>query len=280
MVRPRLIALRIAIELRAASTAFAESILWRGARTSANALLRFLENPLVSLVLSVVLTFLMIPYPTFAYALGLMLLLAVYRSKMIAANWRWFWQILGWVVAASFIFPLSVLLRNFLVAEVVPRPYIHIDRIAVSLVDSNGFPLSVKARISGHNVSSIASTGLNPIVNAAIIVRPIISDAAEEKQLFADQGQWVNQSFVGLNRTLNPLEGFEFTKDESLVLLDDVPFSFKTAKAIERGDLVIYVVTKAIYYDRYGPLPDSYACSVFAFKGNFTQEECLGTYQK
>jgi hypothetical protein len=169
----------------------------------------------------------------------------------------------------------------------VPRAYLHVDDVSVEIQTENGFPLYLVAHIKGHNVSASVATGPNPIVTACIRVRPFIESTGVEKTLFASDGCWVGSSYMGLNHVLNPLEQFSFSKTEYLAFLGgqdpNNPFSFETAKKIQKGELVIYVVTRALYCDRWGGVQrnsETESCSVFSALDGFRKGMCWGQYQQ
>ena len=103
---------------------------------------------------------------------------------------------------------------------------------------------------------------------------------ADEEAMFHTDAHWGGGFYIALNKTLPPRQPFEFHKDESIILLDNDPLSFDSARKIASGELVIYVLTKAQYADKFGPLPIEQSCSVFSVKNNFKRGDCWGTYQQ
>jgi hypothetical protein len=170
-------------------------------------------------------------------------------------------------------------------AKTRSRAYLHVDRVTIAVGRNHGIPLTIKAHIYGHNISFIEPTTIDPIVNAAIIVRPYIEPdhVVEEASLFTKPGEWTGAGYIALNHALNPLQSFEFEKEESLTNLDSIPFSFDAAKKIRDKTWVIYVVTRATYADKWGPLPEVKSCTVFIAANNslddLQQGMCWGMYQ-
>jgi hypothetical protein len=165
-----------------------------------------------------------------------------------------------------------------------PRAYLHVDDVAIEIEQTGlekKYPVNVIAHIRGHNVSVFTATCPNPIVQASISFRPFIppEHVAEEQDLFI-HGLWANEAYLGYKHVLNPLELFGFSKRRSLIADDPNPFSFDAWKKIASGEYVIYVVTRAIYSDKWGKLPEEQSCSTFSAKDNFRRGICWGQYQQ
>jgi hypothetical protein len=253
----------------------------------ARGLVKVLENGVVLTVLSLLAGVLMIVYPWVLAVLGILLLLGLHRSNAIPRAWRTWYKLLAYV-GASFIIVFGLTsFRRAVIKELVPRAYLHVDKVEISITGVNNVPLTIQAHLYGHNVSTVEGTLPDPIVLAAIFVRPPIEPerVSQEEVLFSPSGEWTGPGYIGLNHVLNPLQTFEIYKEESLVNLDSVPFSFETARKIREGTLVIYVVTKAKYSDRWGPRPESRSCTVFSSGRDHSlyhliRGECWGTYQQ
>jgi hypothetical protein len=185
---------------------------------------------------------------------------------------------------------MSDVLRGFVQPPSQPPPqehqraYLHVDDVAIEIQQiglEKKYPMNVIAHISGHNVSVFTATLPSPVIQASISFRPPIppEHVAEEQDLFT-HGAWANEAYLGYKHVLNPLEPFSFSKRRSLILDDPNPFSFDTWNKIAHGDYVIYVVTRAIYSDKWGKLPEEHSCSTFSAKDNFRRGICWGDYQQ
>jgi hypothetical protein len=177
------------------------------------------------------------------------------------------------------------------------RADIHVDEVTVEIEDNAKFlgllgglpgstnPAGVVAHVSGHNQSPSTSTSPYPMVRASVSARPYITDPEEEEDELFTRGMWANESYVGLPYVLNPMQTFSFSKREAFTTLgikgvSDTghPFS-DTWDALARGDVVLYVVTKANYGDKWGNVNEVRTCSVFSVKNNFSRGTCAGQFK-
>jgi hypothetical protein len=192
-------------------------------------------------------------------------------------------SLISFVVLALFVVLGFLIVREM--ENSLLRAYLHVDGVSIEIqkLDLIGGdrlpPASVTAHISGHNVSTSVPTLPNPIIQASIAFRPPAANLSEEAALFT-KATWANEGYMGYHHVLNPLETFSFSKTQSLISEDAIPFSFETWKKLSTGEYVIYVVTRAIYADKWGPLPEVHTCSSFGAKTNFKRYGCMGTYQQ
>jgi hypothetical protein len=246
-------------------------------------LFQILENPLVLGVLLLIFGALVLLYWWVLFIFAILILLGIHRSGAIEQSWNWVWKMTIYLSLASLVVLAMFWLRKTLIEQIAQHPYLHIDRVDLSVKRQNGFPYAIGALIHGHNLSASESTYLFPIVRAAIIVRPTIRNASEESALFTKPGEWLGSGYVAINRTLNPQEGFQFYKEEPFPIEWNGLEPFANVKKLQDGSWSIYVVTKAEYSDRWGTRPPMTSCSVFIptdpSLDNFMRSQCLGMYQ-
>ena len=182
------------------------------------------------------------------------------------------------------------------------RADLHVDQVTVEVLGAQQIgmvdtpfsrmaPMRVAVHITGHNQSFSTPTEPYPMVRAAMAVRPILT-AEEERELFT-RGKWANETYVGFPYVLNPQQEFSFSKQDSLVTIDSEGVKTKDAgdvffgvwNALQRQEVVLYVVTRAVYADKWGRVPESRSCRWFSAEDNFkSPRTCagqfkIGTYQ-
>lgn len=143
----------------------------------------------------------------------------------------------------------------------LPRAHIEVEDVKVEVEMSNGFPWDLLAHISGHN-ASITPTGLSPIVKAGIKIVPIAHNIfTETPDVFSDaSGLYANETYMKFNGRLYAGEAFSFDKREPLVGMGNQPFASHTLQDLVDRKLVVYVLTRTIYSDQWGPLPEDHHC--------------------
>lgn len=182
---------------------------------------------------------------------------------------------------------ISVMERNWW--ENLPRAYLHVEHVDANIDQGQ----SLTVHVAGYNISSVTPTIQNPPVDIGVVIRKEIPPGRdeEENKLF-DAASW--QRFIHFNTAYQPWAHFEYQATWVLPLLwtpnskvteDD--FVHATAfKALKRGDVVLYVLVRWDYYDKYGHVPDNIARACFVFywtpdNGAPPSRNCWGNgYQK
>jgi hypothetical protein len=183
--------------------------------------------------------------------------------------------------------------------ESLPRADLHVDDVTIEIQDyskayglmsglpGSSLPALVVAHISGRNQSPFTPTEPYPIVEASVAARPFIpgNHLEDEEDLFI-HGGWANEAYVGFPYVLNPLQTFSFSKRYILSVLDAKGVKdtgnifFDTWNALQRGDVVLYVVTRATFSDKWGNLPKVKTCSIFIASDNFSKRRtCAGQFK-
>jgi hypothetical protein len=180
--------------------------------------------------------------------------------------------------------------------ESLPRADVHVDDVTIEIqgnskayglmsgLPGSSLPAAVVAR---HNQSPFTPTGPYPMVRASVAVRPLIQgDHMEDEEGLFIHGGWANETYVGFPYVLNPLQTFSLAKKYALSVVDakgvkdtDNVF-FDTWNALQRGDVVLYVLTRASFSDKWGNLPEVKTCSIFIASDNFSKRRtCAGQFK-
>ena len=166
--------------------------------------------------------------------------------------------------------PMTVKSLNHAVAMPAIRAHLQVEEVSVD-VETNGpsYWWNLWAHIRGYNRSITPTLGGVQVLAGVKVSAPLPSAKAEEEQLFENKSLWANELIVSAD--VYSQQPFEFKKHENLTTLDgernhDTPFSSQTAHDLKEGRLLVYVVTRIIYRDQYGPLPENRSC--WAFKYN------------
>jgi hypothetical protein len=195
---------------------------------------------------------------------------------------------------------LSALHRAYL--EALPRADVRVDNVTLQIQNfgdigtlkqapGSVLPAAVVARIQGENASFSTPTEPYPIVQASIAIRPVLRAEEEEDELFKNGG-WANETYVGMPYVLNPRQAFSFEKKSWFSVIDAKGIKdtgnmfFDNWNALQRGDVVIYVVTKTLIKDKWGDVPQVKTCKYFVAADQFSREHTcdgqfiIGKYQK
>jgi hypothetical protein len=119
------------------------------------------------------------------------------------------------------------------------------------------------------------------MIRVAIEIRKPPDDAKEEEAMFSDSysGAFANHSYMKMNGYLYPQEPFSHDKSQNLPVLDKQPFLHPaTADGLMNGNLIVYVLTKTKYGDKYGALPEARTCWTFHYDKwteKFKSDTCL-----
>jgi len=258
---------------------------------------QIVENGIVLSVLLIFAAVLVVFYTWTLIFLGFLLLVGVHKSGVISRELGTYQKVLWYCLAFAMIAALIYGFRQLLVNEVLPRADVHVDAVTIEIktfsdiglrsgdVGSN-LPAAVSAHITGRNISTSTPTSPYPMVRASIEVRPFItSDHLEQEEELFTHGYWANEAYTGWPYVLNPSQPFSFHKGEYFSVLGtkwvsdtNNPF-FATWDALRRGDVVLYVVTQAIYSDRWGKHPEVRTCRYFSGKDYFNRPRtCAGQF--
>jgi len=129
-------------------------------------------------------------------------------------------------------------------------------------VDTRGIRWwAVCADIKGYN-RSVTPTIQSPLVQASVMLSPLLLSAKDEEAFFNDPSGWVG-AYLGLNKIVDSQAPFSFEKCERV--FGTGPQSFSTENALKNGEKIVYVFTKAIYADKYGKAPELRTCGAFKY---------------
>jgi hypothetical protein len=150
--------------------------------------------------------------------------------------------------------------RNLAIQHVVPRASISIR--SAQLFTDHGI---VKAHVTGE-VSGPERIPPMAVVRWSFTALPCDSDwtlGNRIDDLPPDQNGWIS----GMDNILDPGSRFDFNATWT-------PEDLSEWNQVMNGEECLYLVTKALYRDRFGPLPPKYSCSFFHRSTQFAEKRC------